>query len=175
MYAEQFEPLLSVAMPSKSRHVAASARARVTITAPCSVGGAAGPKWERRCGVAVDGGCVCGMSMAKSTGSHCGEQAWTGSCVFELCEKAATESGLGLGLRGPQALRTRPETAPSHSDMLVTGNRQHGGMVSHPLAVPQRRGLREAGAEDGSDAENEECAEAHGALPRLVGPVWAHV
>ena len=34
--------------------------------------------------------------------------------------------------------------------------------------MPKRRGLHEAGAEDGGDAEDDECADVHGALPRLL-------
>ena len=44
----------------------------------------------------------------------------------------------------------------------------NGSTVSHRLPVPKRRGLREDGAEDGGGAENDECAEAHGALPSLL-------
>ena len=45
--------------------------------------------------------------------------------------------------------------------------------MPYPLPVPKRRGLREDSAKDGGDAENEECGEAHGALPRLaVAIVW---
>ena len=41
--------------------------------------------------------------------------------------------------------------------------------LSTPAAVPERRGLHEAGAgEDGGDAEDDEGADVHGALPRLL-------
>ena len=35
-------------------------------------------------------------------------------------------------------------------------------------AVPKRRGLHEAGAENGGDAEEDEGSDVHGALPRLL-------
>eukprot|EP00964_Phaeocystis_antarctica_P155826 scaffold125186_cov66-Phaeocystis_antarctica.AAC.1 len=38
------------------------------------------------------------------------------------------------------------------------GNEWHDGTVSHPLAVPERRGLRDDGAEDGGGAEEDEGA-----------------
>ena len=34
--------------------------------------------------------------------------------------------------------------------------------------MPKRRVLHEAGAGDGGDAEDDECADVHGALPRLL-------
>ena len=41
--------------------------------------------------------------------------------------------------------------------------------LSTPAAVPERRGLHEAGAgEDGGDAEDDDGADVHGALPRLL-------
>ena len=40
--------------------------------------------------------------------------------------------------------------------------------MSHPLAVPERRGLRDDGAEDGGGAEEDEGAVHDGALPCLV-------
>ena len=39
--------------------------------------------------------------------------------------------------------------------------------MSHPLAVPERGGLRDDGAEDGGDAEEDEGA-IHGGALRLV-------
>ena len=49
--------------------------------------------------------------------------------------------------------------------MLVQGNGRHG--VS-PAAVPERRGLREAGAEDGGDAKEDKRADVYCGLPRLL-------
>ena len=49
--------------------------------------------------------------------------------------------------------------------MLVQGNGRHG--VS-PAAVPERRGFREAGAEDGGDAEEDKGADVHCGLPCLL-------
>ena len=40
--------------------------------------------------------------------------------------------------------------------------------MSHPLAVPERRGLRDDGAEDGGGAEEDEGVVHGGALPCLV-------
>ena len=40
--------------------------------------------------------------------------------------------------------------------------------MSHPLAVPERRGLRDDGAEDSGGAEEDEDAVHGGALPCLV-------
>ena len=37
-----------------------------------------------------------------------------------------------------------------------------------PAAVPERRGLREAGAEDGGDAEEDKGADVQRGLPRLL-------
>ena len=57
--------------------------------------------------------------------------------------------------------------APSYSNVLVYGNERRDGTVSHPLAVPERRGLRDDGAEDGGGAEEDEGA-VQAALPCLV-------
>ena len=58
--------------------------------------------------------------------------------------------------------------APSDSNVLVYGNERRDGTVSHPLAVPERRGLRDDGAEDSGGAEEDEDAVHGGALPCLV-------
>eukprot|EP00964_Phaeocystis_antarctica_P122763 scaffold86403_cov56-Phaeocystis_antarctica.AAC.2 len=47
-------------------------------------------------------------------------------------------------------------------------NERRDDTVSHPLAVPERRGLRDDGAEDGGDAEEDEGAVHGSALPCLV-------
>ena len=78
---------------------------------------------------------------------------------------------MGWGVRGRwrsglcMALR---RAAPSYSNVLVYGNERRDGTVSHPLAVPERRGLRDGGAEDGDGAEEDEGAVYGGALPCLV-------
>ena len=47
--------------------------------------------------------------------------------------------------------------------------------MSHPLAVPERRGLRDDGAEDGGGAEKDEDAIHGGALPCLeLRMGWVH-
>ena len=46
--------------------------------------------------------------------------------------------------------------------------RRRGGVSLLLAAMPKRRVLHEAGAEDGGDAEDDECADVHGALPRLL-------
>eukprot|EP00964_Phaeocystis_antarctica_P039249 scaffold22447_cov70-Phaeocystis_antarctica.AAC.10 len=46
--------------------------------------------------------------------------------------------------------------------------RQGGGAVSLPLAQSEGRGLGAGGTKDGSDANDDEGAEARGAVPRLV-------
>ena len=57
--------------------------------------------------------------------------------------------------------------APSDSNVLVYGNERRDGTVSYPLAVPERGGLRDDGAEDGGAAEDEGAIHG-GTLPRLV-------
>ena len=52
--------------------------------------------------------------------------------------------------------------------MLGKKRTARGGVSPQPAAVPKRRGLHEAGAEDGGDAEDDEGADVHGALPRLL-------
>ena len=59
-----------------------------------------------------------------------------------------------------------PGAAPSYSNVLVSKGTD--GTVSHPLAVPERRGLRDDGAEDGGGADEDEGAVHGGALPCLV-------
>ena len=58
--------------------------------------------------------------------------------------------------------------APSYSNVLVYGNERRDGTVSHPLAVPERGGLRDDGAEDGGGAEEDEGAVHGGTLPCLA-------
>ena len=41
--------------------------------------------------------------------------------------------------------------------------------------MPKRRGLHEAGAEDGGDAEDDEGADVHGALPHLLIDICRYV
>ena len=45
----------------------------------------------------------------------------------------------------------------------------------HPLAVPERPGLRDDGAEDGDDAEEDEGAVYGGALPCLAVEIGFHL
>ena len=47
-------------------------------------------------------------------------------------------------------------------------SRQGGDAVSLPLAQSEGRGLGAGGTKDGSDANDDEGAEARGAVPRLV-------
>ena len=69
--------------------------------------------------------------------------------------------------------------APSHQDVLgerETAARRRKLSLSLPAAVPERQGLHEAGAgEDGGDAEDDEGADVHDALPRLLVDVCRSV
>ena len=80
-----------------------------------------------------------------------------------------------MGEQQPRA-PVQAVAAPSHQDVLgEKGERRRGGVsslslsLSLPAAVPERRGLHEAGAgKDGGDAEDDEGADVHDALPRLL-------
>ena len=50
----------------------------------------------------------------------------------------------------------------------MRNERRRGGVSLLLAAMPKRRVLHEAGAEDGGDAEDNECADVHSALPRLL-------
>ena len=72
---------------------------------------------------------------------------------------------------GP-AQSARPGSSPEPTERVLSEREmaaRRRNSLSTPAAVPERRGLHEAGAgEDGGDAEDDEGADVHGALPRLL-------
>ena len=70
---------------------------------------------------------------------------------------------MALGVVAPR------RAAPSYSNVLVSkGTSGVTARYPHPLAVPERPGLRDDGAEDGDGAEEDEGAVYGGALTCLV-------
>ena len=69
---------------------------------------------------------------------------------------------------GPQPRAPIQVAAPSHQNVLGKTGTRRRGVSFLPAAVRERRGLHEAGAEDGGKAEDDEGADVHGALPRLL-------
>eukprot|EP00964_Phaeocystis_antarctica_P037796 scaffold21612_cov69-Phaeocystis_antarctica.AAC.1 len=152
------QPVQSQPEPSSSLHRSRPKRApHVVVPHPMSQLG-------------VFGGADCGIWTAKSRGNHCGGHATprTRSIVFELRE-GKPQLGVGvIGLDGARHCGVPGSAAPSYSNC--------DGTVFHALPVPERRGLRDDGAEDSGGAEEDEGA-AHDAMPCLVveigGSSWA--
>ena len=84
-------------------------------------------------------------------------------------------------MRGPESFKMRAfrwRAAPRSQPIRLNLTQGRIGAVLYSLAVPERRGLGEDGAENGGDAEEGQGAEAHTALPHLMieinwGVGWA--
>ena len=84
-------------------------------------------------------------------------------------------------MRGPESFKMRAfrwRAPPRSQPIRLNLTQGRIAAVLYSLAVPERRGLGEDGAEDGGDAEEGQGAEAHTALPHLMieidwGVGWA--
>ena len=75
-----------------------------------------------------------------------------------------------LDSRETHTVVVKPALPAATVDLLaaVHGQGRQGGAMSLPLAQPEGRGLGADGTKDGSDANDDEGAEARSAVPRLV-------